>query len=255
MSNIIKSLREKNGYSQEDLAKLLGITRQTLTKYENGSVEFSLGVIKKLSEIFEISYDCIIDNKLKKEPIYNIVPSNYEAKEQNRINIPQKNIDKFKEVLLYMLNKIGAKPNVGQAVIYKLLYFIDFDYYELYEEQLIGAEYIKNKYGPTPIDFIKIIDEMKKNNELQEVTVKYFNLKQTKYLPNIPERLNYLTAKEIKHIDCILKKYSDKSAKELSDISHKDIPWIAANEGEIIDYESVFYRTPETSVRIYDDPI
>lgn len=48
-----------------------------------------------------------------------------------RIDIPQKNLDKFKEVLLYILNKVGANPNIGQTVIYKLLYFIDFNYKSL----------------------------------------------------------------------------------------------------------------------------
>ena len=53
-----------------------------------------------------------------------------------RINVPQKNFQKFKEVLIYILNSVGAKPNIGETVIYKLLYFIDFDYYEKHEEQL-----------------------------------------------------------------------------------------------------------------------
>ncbi|MCL1971385.1 MAG: DUF4065 domain-containing protein [Endomicrobia bacterium] len=255
MSNIIKSLREEKKYTQKDLAKLLGITRQTLVKYETQKVNLPADIIKKLSEIFDLSYEAIIDNKLPKVPAYNIIADCNDANKSNvqRINIPQNNIDKFKEVFLYILNKVGAKPNIGQVVLYKLLYFIDFDFYELYEEQLIGAEYIKNKYGPTPVDFIKIVDKMKKNDDLQEVKAVYFDRPQTKYLPNRAANLNCLTAKEIKHIDDILDKHSDKTAKELSDLSHKDIPWISTEDGQIIDYESVFYRTPETSVRTYDD--
>ena len=34
------------------------------------------------------------------------------------------------------------------TVLYKLLYFIDFDYYEKFEEQLVGATYIKNHLDP-----------------------------------------------------------------------------------------------------------
>ena len=45
-----------------------------------------------------------------------------------RISVPQKKLDKFKEVLLYILERVGSKSNVGMGVIYKLLYFIDFDY-------------------------------------------------------------------------------------------------------------------------------
>ena len=71
-------------------------------------------------------------------------------------------VKKFKEVLLYILNKVGAKPNIGETALYKLLYFIDFDFYEKYETQLTGAKYIKNYYGPTPIEFEKIVEGMEK---------------------------------------------------------------------------------------------
>jgi hypothetical protein len=99
-----------------------------------------------------------------------------------RVSVPQEKVDKFKEVLLYILNKVGAKPNVGRTVVYKLLYFMDFDYYEQYEEQLIGARYQKNQYGPTPMEFTKIVQRMEQDGDLTEVKNKYFERFQTKYL-------------------------------------------------------------------------
>ena len=96
-----------------------------------------------------------------------------------RIDIPRKNLAKFKEALLYVLNKVGAKPNVGETVLYKLLYFIDFDYYEQYEEQFVGATYRKNKFGPTPLEFRKVADMMIEAGELQKLPNKYFNYPQT----------------------------------------------------------------------------
>jgi uncharacterized phage-associated protein len=170
-----------------------------------------------------------------------------------RIDIPQENISKFKEVLLYILGKVGAQPNVGQTVLYKLLYFIDFDYYELYEDQLIGAKYIKNTYGPTPVDFAKITKEMQVNHELEEIKANHFKYEQTKYLPIREANLQLFSAREIKHIDTILEKHARKSATELSTLSHKDVPWIITDEKEIIPYDSVFYRTSETSVRTYQE--
>jgi len=64
--------------------------------------------------------------------------------------------------------------------------------------------------------------------------------------------LEVLKAHEIKHIDEVLSRLSDKTAKELSDFSHKDVPWITAKDGKPIDYESVFYRTKDYSVRTYE---
>ena len=254
MFNILKVLREEKNISQDDLASQLGITRQTLSKYENGENNLPIDIIKKLADIFDVDYSCIIDNKMPSRPTYNIVGKVISSPQNDiRIDIPQENITKFKQVLLYILNKVGAKPNVGQTVIYKLLYFIDFDYYELYEEQLMGLKYIKNHNGPTPVDFVKLIQEMEKNGELEEVKTKYFKKDQTKYLPIKEPDLSLLSAQELRHIDKELERLSDKTGKELSEFSHKDIPWIIANDKEILEYESVFYRTAETSQREYDE--
>jgi len=168
-----------------------------------------------------------------------------------RINIPQKNIGKFKEVLLYILNKIGSKPNIGETIIYKLLYFIDFNYYEKYEEQLIGATYIKNHHGPTPKEFKKVINEMIKKGEIMKVENNYFQYPQTKYLPLRKPDLTKLKATEIEVIDDVLNKLGDMNASQISEYFHNDVPWLTTEYGEIIEYESVFYRTPQYSVREY----
>jgi transcriptional regulator with XRE-family HTH domain len=255
--SVIKVLREKSGYSQASFAEYLGITRQTLIKYEKSPKSIPIAVLKKLSERFDIGINDIAADRLPAEPKYKIIPSQKPPIVSSgiRIDIPEENIRKFKEVLLYVLEKVGAKPNVGQTVIYKLLYFIDFDFYELYEKQLIGAKYIKNRYGPTPVDFAKIVRQMQKDNELEEVKSSHFSHEQTKYIPVRRADISILSALEIKHIDAVLEKYSGKSAVELSEYSHKDVPWAATKDRNIIPYESVFYRTPETSVRVYENEI
>ena len=252
--NIIKTLREAKEYSQENLANLLGITRQTLGKYEKDMSNLPSELVKKLSGAFEVDYQYFIENRMPVEFSYNIINADKQQEVPNmRIDIPAENIDKFKQVLLYILDKVGAKPNVGKTVLYKLLYFIDFDYYELYETQLMGLKYQKNTFGPTPIYFDTLISDMQKNEDLELIKSKYYNKNMTKYLPIKQADLTLFNAQEIKHIDAIIEKLSDKNATELSSLSHKDIPWIIAQDKEILEYESVFYRTPETSVRAYID--
>jgi len=250
----IKHLRINANLSQEELARLLNINRISLSKIENGERNISAEELFKMAEIFDTSTDNILDLKQdikvileeKKEP-----PS--KEKKLMRVSVPQKNIDKFKEVLLYILNKVGSKPNIGETVIYKLLYFIDFNFYEKYEEQLIGATYKKNNYGPTPIEFKKIVDQMAAEKELMRVDDKYFQYPQTKYLPLRVPDLRKLQAHELKVIDDVLDKLSDLNASAISKYSHNDVPWLTTDNGKIIDYEKVFYRTSSYSVRSYDE--
>lgn len=249
----IKNIREQVGLRQEKVANLLGISRVSLSQIENGDRKISAEEIAKLAKIFNLSSDVILDLE-KDVTIFLEKPKEerLKAKPGIRINVPQKNLDKFKEVLLYVLNKVGSKPNVGEAVLYKLLYFIDFDFYEKYEEQLMGATYIKNHYGPTPKEFIKIVKGME-GKDLLKLKDKYFQYPQTKYLPLRPADLTKLKAHEIKTIDEVLDRLSDMNASEIRDYSHNDVPWLTTEDGGVINYESVFYRILPYSARAYSD--
>lgn len=254
----IKKLRLEKGLSQEFMAAKLSLSRPTYVQIEKGERDITLAEAQTIAALFGLSFEEFLAGKTA--PDYDFVIEETKDREKSmvrsdfRISVPQEKVEKFREALIYILQKIGCKPNVGMTVIYKILYFIDFDYYEKYEEQLLGATYIKNHFGPTPLMFAKIFKEMKESNEVEEVKSKFFKHDQTKFFVN-PQRepdLSVFSAQEIKHIDEELERLSDKTATELSDFSHQDVPWITAEDGKPIDYESVFYRTAETSVRKYD---
>jgi len=251
----IRKFREGLGISQERLAGKLGVSRPTISQIETGARKICAEELQKLAEIFNVSVDGLLHPE--KEPVISVKENGaiYQTKPQIRINVPQKNQGKFKEVFLYILNKVGSKPNIGETVIYKLLYFIDFDYYERYEEQLIGATYIKNRYGPTPLEFRKIVGMMIKEEEIEKINSKYFEYPQTKYLPLRKSNLSKLKASEIEVIDDVLNRLSDMNAIQLSEYSHNDVPWVTTQDGSILEYESVFYRTTVYSRREYIEDI
>lgn len=257
INQLLLSLRKKNQFTQEYVAEVVGTTRQTYSLLEKGEQELSLSEANALSKLYGISIDDLFlgnDSTPTVTIVKNQQPSPHSPSQPFRISVPQKNIEKFKEILLYILTKIGAKPNVGETVLYKLLYFIDFDYYEKHEEQLIGATYIKNHYGPTPVEFQLVIEDMIEKKELVKVDSKYFNKNQKKYLPIREPDLTVLkNARELQHIDDVLARLSDKNASELSEYSHQDVPWIVTEMGKEIQYEYVFYRTDPYSVRQYDE--
>jgi putative transcriptional regulator len=54
MENNIKLFRAKMGYTQEDLAQKVNVTRQTIISLEKGSYTPSLELAFKLSDVFQV---------------------------------------------------------------------------------------------------------------------------------------------------------------------------------------------------------
>lgn len=242
----IKKFREDLGLSQEELASKLGVPRPSISQIESGQRDISSIELAKLAGIFQISADSLLSAGVEKKEVK---AGGY------RTEMPKFNKEKFKEVLLYILDKCGAKANVGETVIYKLLYFSDFNFYELYEEPLTGEAYVKINYGPAPRDFKAVVDEMIKDAQIQKVTTEYFGKPQKKYLPLVKADINKWnwSAREKEVIDRVIEKFSDMDAATISDYSHHDIPWEVTKEKETINYETVFYRTTPYSVRAYPE--
>jgi transcriptional regulator with XRE-family HTH domain len=256
-AKFIEQLRKKFQLTKAYLAEQLGMSRPTYMQLECGERDLTVPEAEKLAEIFGLSLEDFLAENIPDISIK--ITKNKtiakKAKNEIRINIPQQKLDKFKQVLLYILKKVGGKPNIGMTAIYKLLYFIDFDYYEKYEEQLMGLIFIKNHFGPTPIVFDKIIQQMIDDNQIERIKSKYYKHEQTKYLinPEIEPDLSILNGQEKEHIDWELQRLSNLNAATLSNFSHNDVPWIGAQFGEQLDYEAVFYRTADTSIRNYNN--
>jgi transcriptional regulator with XRE-family HTH domain len=252
MSDKFKKLIDKHQISQSKLARILDLSRPTIIKILSGKRELRISEADKLAMNLGISTAEIFGETSEVEIILEKKSAKKNSKIKQRISVPARNVEKFKNALLYITQKIGALPNVGQTVLYKILYFCDFDYYEKYEEQLIGATYIKNHFGPTPREFSAIVKEMIKEEKIEEITTKFFDKDQKKYIPVVAPDLSVFSGRELQHIDEEIARLGHKTAKELSDFSHKDVPWISTVIGKEIPYEAVFYRTKETSVRTYE---
>ncbi len=71
LSEKIYELRTHHNLSQGDLANELNVSRQSISKWENGNSTPDLEKIVKLAEIFNVSLDELIKNEEKEETIIN----------------------------------------------------------------------------------------------------------------------------------------------------------------------------------------
>ena len=257
LGDFIREQRKKCLITQEHLASKLGLSRATYVQIELGKRELKVSEAIKLAEIFDMSIEDFLNEREQPSPVIEIKRTRKKksAKKQSiRISVPQEKIEKFKQVLLYVLAQIGARPNIDQTALYKILYFIDFDYYEKYEEQLIGAKYIKNTYGPSPVMFTKIVEELEKEDKIERVKTKFHSYDRVKYLVNSKELdISSLSSKELEHINWEIHRLENMTAAQISELSHLDTPWAVAGDREELKYEHVFYRPQLTSVREYEE--
>lgn len=75
MKEILKYLRQTHSFTQEEIAHRLEISRQSYSKYENGTVEPNDRIIRALSLIYGVREEFILENKVplpekRDEPLY-----------------------------------------------------------------------------------------------------------------------------------------------------------------------------------------
>lgn len=132
------SLRKINNMSQEELADRIGVTRQTLSKYETGESLPDIDKCMALANVFEVTLDDLV---------------NYDSRESG-LNVPPKGKHMFGMV------KVGEK---GQIVIpakaRKIFHIQPGDNLIVLGDESSGIAILKE------IDFLEMVNQMRKTEE------------------------------------------------------------------------------------------
>ena len=158
--------------------------------------------------------------------------------------------EKYIKIILYIITRCTHKENLGKTVISVLLYFIDFNYYELHGESLTNEIYLKSRIVIVPMYFNEIMNQLIMSHNLyyrQEVY--YYYLIKRYSIRQIP--LFSFTKEEQEIIDHVIYELSDFSATDLLIYQRGDMPYRLVNIDEELDYNHVFYRDDIYSVRNY----
>lgn len=65
-SEIIQTLREKSGLSQEELAEQLFVTRQAVSRWETGKTIPDASTLKRLSKLFDVSINTLLGSPMNR---------------------------------------------------------------------------------------------------------------------------------------------------------------------------------------------
>ena len=258
--NNLLSLRKNADLSQDFMAKNLSMSRATYIKLEKGLRSPTLKELEKIATILEVDLETLISKTEASLVDSSLIDEMQKIPQLNKVKVDGAEIKldetKLTSVLLYVLEKVGSRSNIGETVLYKLFYFIDFDYYEKFSQSITGLKYRHNYYGPTPSNSFRVlIKEMVQNKELQIVETVFHDRVQKKYLATVAPDLEVLNGQEIEHINEVLGRLGHKTAAEITDYAHQDTPWLVTEQGEEIDYRLSKYRTATTSVVYEEDEL
>lgn len=214
----IKELRAKKGLSQADVAKKIEISRSSYISFERGGpVELSLSQATKLADLFGISLE---EMKTGQAPNY----------------------EKYKQMILAFLRKEKIIPKTKLA---KLLYFADFGWFYHHLQSMSGMQYRKMQYGPVSDSYFSIIDDMADKGEISIEQTKdgAMLISQTRSGAKID--LSDLNKKEEELINNIEKKWKGKKTNEIVDFTHKQFPYLFANDNDIVSYDIFTQENPK----------
>ena len=125
-SNILRSLRNEKKYRQEDIAEVLGLSKQVISNYENGLREPSFDILIKLSEFFNVSTDYLLGrthfkNSSEEKALISDSDSSNEASEFS-IKIYRKLKACLEKVQYFYKEKMGRYDDEGCGELFFCIY-------------------------------------------------------------------------------------------------------------------------------------
>ena len=253
----IKKLRNKYNISQRELTAILDLGKMTINRYENGSLpsksqsDYLKLILNNTDEFLIKVEDAYKKSRISKRTynkIQNIINNqtcdeNYNLKRFIEIGLKSEpNIfNGFKtldlEKLQNLISYIASKTTLYLTSLNKYLWFIDMISYNKRAVSITGLTYVHEQYGPVIIN--RKYEEISKLDEKYKREDKENNDGSIKSIISSNENfdLSCFSQKEIGIIDYVINIFKDKSAKEISNLSHKESGWKDTERYEKISFE------------------
>lgn len=145
------------------------------------------------------------------------------------------NIRQFAKFILYFANDTTIK--LYKTKINKLLFYTQFLYFKNYDEDILGAEFICDYYGPAIENIDSLLSEVERTGLITIKSTCYGNY----VSPNYTLSNDLYTDKELFILNKVSSKFKNYSSSAISEYSHKEPLWIDTEIKSIIPLENARY--------------
>lgn len=150
------------------------------------------------------------------------------------------NPKKFSELVLYVAHKSKDDPYFGAVKLNKILYYADFNAYRCLGHSITGAEYRKLNEGPAPREMLSVRKTMLDSRSITIESRPFFNNVQQRIVAIREPDISVFSTEETKIVDETIFALRYMSARQVSDLSHTEIGWKVAQQGETIPYHTAW---------------
>lgn len=119
----------------------------------------------------------------------------------------------------------------------KLEYFCDFIHFAFNNESISGEIYTKQKQGPLARNLTSDLNRLKALGYIEEKPLYQYTVKKKSSVP--------LGKRENQTVKFVVDRYGKLSYRELISISHEQIPYLSARDGEIIEMFTAYNLVDE----------
>jgi len=227
ISSNIEKARTLRGYSQEQVARALGVSRPTYVNIEFGRKELTVSQAKALSSMLCIGIEDIFGANSEDSLFFDVIAST----------------EKYKQIILNSI-KHGADSDgkITKTKLAKLVYLADFMWYYRNSSPMSGMTYRKLPQGPVSDVYFRALDEMEVAGTVMR------EAKGNAFMYSLIENeapVNRLTEMELDLITRVCLAWKGKPTAEIVDFTHQQLPWQICRDGEIIPYSLITQEEPE----------
>lgn len=155
---------------------------------------------------------------------------------------PRVDFQKLKDVVHYICAQC-SQDELGNVKLHKILYFADMLHFLSSNKPLTGVEYQKQNFGPAARHLSWAVNELCKEGSIKVEKRDYFGFEKTDYFSLRQPSTSRFTNAEITLLNDVIEFVCERSAKEISELSHME-PWSVAELGETIPYYSAYGLIP-----------
>lgn len=226
----IEQARLARGFTQEQVARAIGVSRPSYVNIESGKKELTLSQAGALASMLRISMDEFLGAADGISVFKDIIAST----------------EKYKQMILNcLLYGTDSDGKITKTKLAKLVYLSDFIWYYLHSSPMSGMAYRKLPRGPVADVYFRALDEMEEDGMIVREP------KGRAILFSMIEKdapVSKLTNEEVDLIKKIGSTWKNKSTDDIVKFTHAQLPWQICRDGEVIPYGLITQEEPE---RIY----